>query len=176
MAPTQPLCTDHVKAYLSDISACRYDVPLIVYDHGCMKEIPAALAEQYRRVLATLMEGDLEALPMRLYEMGIYKRRSNQPLPRQVLDPLAREALAIVGAEPFRFSSESDIYDIIFDVKGQYLRELTDVGLPSDMVMVHRSLGGLFGNLCRLEASGDWRALLAPYVHSEEGEQVLPTS
>ena len=34
-----------------------------------------------------------------------------------------------------------------------------------DMVMVNRSLSGLFGNLCRLEASGRWRDLLAPYTN-----------
>lgn len=144
--------------------AFREDGCLIVYDHGCMKEIPEALAEQYRRVLATLMEGDLDALPMRLYEMGIYKQKSNRPVPRKILDPMAKEALAIVGPESFRFSSEAEIYDIVFDVKGQYLSELTDIGLPPDMVMVHRSLGGVFGNLCRLEASGNWRELLAPYA------------
>jgi predicted unusual protein kinase regulating ubiquinone biosynthesis (AarF/ABC1/UbiB family) len=144
--------------------AFREDGRLIVYDHGCMKEIPEVLAEQYRRVLACLMDGDLDALPMRLHEMGIYKRKSNRPIPRKILDPLAKEALAIVGPEPFRFSNETEIYEIVFDVKGQYLREMTDVGLPPDMVMVHRSLGGLFGNLCRLEAHGHWRELLAPYV------------
>jgi hypothetical protein len=134
-----------------------------------MKAIPEDLAEHYRQVLATLMDGDLDALPMRLYEMGIYKRKTNQPLPRALLDPLAKEALAIVGPEPFRFSNESEIYEIIFDVQGQYLRELTDVGLPPDMVMVNRSLGGLFGNLCRLEASGRWRDLLAPYARWSGG-------
>ena len=148
--------------------AFREHGELVVYDHGCMKEIPEALAEQYRRVLATLMEGDLEALPLRLYEMGIYKRKSNQPVPRAVLDPLASEALLIVGPEPFRFSNESEIYEIAFDVKGTHLRELTDVGLPPDMVMVNRSLGGVFGNLCRLEASGAWRQLLAPYARFSE--------
>lgn len=147
--------------------AFHEDGSLVVYDHGCMKEIPQALAEQYRRVLATLMDGDLEALPVRLQEMGIYKRKSNRPIPRAVLDPLATEAMAIVGPEPFRFSNESEIYEIVFDVKGQYLRELTDVGLPKDMVMVNRALSGLFGNLCRLEASGNWRQLLAPYAHRD---------
>jgi predicted unusual protein kinase regulating ubiquinone biosynthesis (AarF/ABC1/UbiB family) len=140
------------------------DGRLIVYDHGCMKEIPEALADQYRRVLATLLDGDLEALPLRLQEMGIFKKKSNRPIPRKILDPMAREAVAIVGAEPFRFSNESKIYEIAFDVNGQFLRELTDVGLPPDMVMVNRSLGGLFGNLCRLEACGRWRDLLMPYV------------
>ena len=150
--------------------AFREDGCLIVYDHGCMKEIPEPLAHQYGRVLATLMEGDLEALPTRLYEMGIYKRKANRPIPRKVLDPLAKEAMAIVGPEPFRFSSESEIYEIVFDVKGQYLREMTDVGLPPDMVMVNRSLGGLFGNLCRLEARGRWREMLASYVDWSEAE------
>ena len=129
-----------------------------------MKVIPADLAEHYRRMLFTLIDGDLEALPTRLYEMGIYKRRTNSPVPRAVLDPMAKEALAIVGEEPFTFSSESEIYAIALDVKGQYLKELTDVGLPPDMVMVNRSLGGVFGNLCRLEARGRWRDLLAPYA------------
>jgi predicted unusual protein kinase regulating ubiquinone biosynthesis (AarF/ABC1/UbiB family) len=144
--------------------AFREDGRLIVYDHGCMKEIPQALAEQYRQALITLMDGDLEALPGRLRDMGIFKRKDNQPVPREVLDPIAREAMVIVGPEPFRFSSDSEIYEIVFDVKGQHLAELTDVSLPADMVMVNRALGGLFGNLCRLEASGRWRDLLAPYV------------
>ena len=160
----------HADPNFANYAFCE-DGRLIVYDHGCMKEIPEALAEHYRRVLVTLMEGDLDALPMRLYDMGIYKRKSNQPLPREILDPMAIEALAIVGAEPFRFSNESAIYEIAFDVKGQYLRELTDVGLPKDMVMVNRSLGGVFGNLCRLEASGSWRQLLAPYARWSGGAE-----
>jgi predicted unusual protein kinase regulating ubiquinone biosynthesis (AarF/ABC1/UbiB family) len=144
--------------------AFREDGRLIVYDHGCMKEIPRALAGQYRQVLITLMDGDLAALPGRLRDMGIFKRKNNQPVPREVLDPIAREAMVIVGPEPFRFSSDSEMYGIVFDVKGQHLAELTDVNLPADMVMVNRTLAGLFGNLCRLEASGRWRDVLAPYV------------
>ena len=144
--------------------AFREDGSLIVYDHGCMKEVPAELASRYGRVLAKLIEGDLEALPVELQEMGIYKRKTNQPLPREVLDPIAEEAARIVGQAPYPFSSDSEIYEIAFDVKGEYLRDLTDVGLPPDMVMVHRSLGGLFGNLCRLESEGRWRELLEPYM------------
>ena len=147
--------------------AFREDGSIIVYDHGCMKEIPGELAEHYRRVLATLIDGDLDAMPERLKEMGVYRRRTGQPVSRAVLDPLAREAIEIVGPEPFCFTSESEIYEIVFDVKGQNLAELTDVGLPPDMVMVNRSLGGLFGNLCRLEACGRWRDLLEPYTSGD---------
>lgn len=142
------------------------DGRLIVYDHGCMKEIPEALAEQYARVLGALVAGDLEVLPGLLYEMGVYKQKSNQPLPRKILDPLAIEAIAMVGSEPFHFSNETQIYNMIFDMKSQYLSEFMDVSLPPDLVFVHRTLGGLFGNLCRLDAEGCWGELLAPYTSS----------
>lgn len=147
------------------------DGRIIVYDHGCMKEIPDTLARQYGRVLRTLLDGDLDALPERLFEMGIFKQKSNRPLSRELLEPMAREAMAIVGPEPFRFTNESEIYDLVFDMKSQYWSELTDVGLPPDMVMVHRSLGGMFGNLCRLEACSRWRDLLEPYAapRTEDG-------
>ncbi|HEY5647695.1 MAG TPA: AarF/ABC1/UbiB kinase family protein [Pseudomonadales bacterium] len=140
------------------------DGRLIVYDHGCMKEIPDELAGHYRGVLAALIDGDLKGLPGRLFEMGIYKRRSGGPVPLRLIEPLAREAMTIVGDAPFRFSSETDIYDILFDSRGLYFSELSDVVLPHDMVFVNRTLSGLFGNLCRLEAEDRWRDVLAPYV------------
>ncbi len=140
------------------------DGRLIVYDHGCMKEIPPALAEQYRGMLGALIEGDLSGLPQRLFDMGIYKRKSNRPVPLKVIEPLAREAMAIVGEAPFRFSRETDIYDMLFEAKTMYFSELVDVSLPHDMVFVNRTLSGLFGNLCRLEAEDRWRDVLAPYA------------
>ena len=139
------------------------DGRLIVYDHGCMKEIPEQLAGQYAAVLNALIRDDKEALPQLLYEMGIYKHRSGRPLPLAMLEPLAREAVAIVGPEAYRFSSETEIYEMIFDMKGQYLAELTDVALPPNMVFVNRTLSGLFGNLCRLGAEGRWGEVLRPF-------------
>jgi len=144
--------------------AFREDGRLVVYDHGCVKEIPESLATHYVEVLRALLDGDLAALPGIFFEMGIYKRKSGRPLPRAVLDPIAEQALRIVGPESFRFSADTEIYQILFDLKSQHFRELTDVALPPDMVFVNRTLSGLFGNLCRLEAEGRWRELLGRYV------------
>jgi predicted unusual protein kinase regulating ubiquinone biosynthesis (AarF/ABC1/UbiB family) len=154
---------------------------LIVYDHGCAKEVPEALAVSYARVLRALIDDDLAALPDLLFEMGIYRRKTGRPVLRKVLDPIAVQARDMVGPEPFRFSSETEIYDIVLGMKRQYLDELTDVSLPPDMVFVNRTLSGLFGNLCRLQSEGRWRDLLAPYARSvesspdrEQGEVPVP--
>lgn len=140
------------------------DGRLIVYDHGCMKEIPEALAESYAGVLGALIDGQTQILPRLFYDMGIYKRKSGKPLPMKILEPMIREAATIAGSEPYRFSSETEIYNMIFDLKSQYFHELTDVGLPPDMVFVNRTLSGLFGNLCRLQAEGRWGEVLRPFV------------
>lgn len=146
--------------------AFRDDGRIVVYDHGCMKEVPEALATGYRRVLGALIDQDLERLPGLLYEMGIYKRKSGRPVPLGVIEPLAREAMTIVGDAPFRFSRETDIYDLIFETKSRYLSEITDLALPRDTVFVNRTLSGIFGNLCRLGAEGQWRDVLAPWAET----------
>ncbi|MFV2089416.1 MAG: hypothetical protein ACC642_02060 [Pseudomonadales bacterium] len=103
-------------------------------------------------------------MPGILFDMGIYKRKAGKPVPRQILDPMVDLAQEIVGSEPYRFSAETEIYQTMFDLKGQYFSELTDVSLPPDMVFVNRSLSGLFGNLCRLEAEGLWRDELEEFI------------
>jgi predicted unusual protein kinase regulating ubiquinone biosynthesis (AarF/ABC1/UbiB family) len=143
------------------------DGRLIVYDHGCVKRVPEQLAKDYRGVLGALIEQDLEGLPERLRAMGICYRRSGEAVPRRLLDPLAREALTIVGSERFRFGRETDIYGVIVDESGSYLQELKDMALPPDLVFVNRTLSGLFGNLCSLGAEGRWRDVLGRFVIDE---------
>jgi len=140
------------------------DGRVIVYDHGCVKRIPAELALQYRRLLRALLDGDLQGLPGLLKEMGVYNRRTGRAMPVDLLSPLAREAMTIVGDAPFRFSRETDVYDILLDSKITYTSELAGLVLPADLVFVNRTLSGLFGNLCRLQAEGRWREVIEPFA------------
>lgn len=147
------------------------DGRLIVYDHGCVKRVPEQLAGDYRGVLGALIDQDLEGLPERLRAMGICYRRTGEAVPRRLLDPLAREAMIIVGAEPFRFSRETDIYGVIAGESGRYFKEMKDMALPSDLVFVNRTLSGLFGNLCSLGARGRWRDVLGRFVFDDADRQ-----
>jgi predicted unusual protein kinase regulating ubiquinone biosynthesis (AarF/ABC1/UbiB family) len=140
------------------------DGRLIVYDHGCIKRVPPPIANGYRRVLRSLIDQDLESIPDRLRELGIYYRKSGRPVPRRLLDPLAREAMNIVSGKAFQFSRETQIYNVILDESGSYLKESSDMALPPDLIFVNRTLSGLFGNLCSLGSSGDWAQIVEPYT------------
>jgi hypothetical protein len=48
------------------------------------------------------------------------------------------------------------------------------MALPPDLVFVNRTLSGLFGNLCRLEAEGQWRAVLEPFASAATGSAAAP--
>ena len=140
------------------------DGRLIVYDFGCVKRVPESVAEGYRKVLRSLIDQDLENLPARLKELGIYYRKSGNPVPRRLLDPVAREAMKIVGRDAFQFSRETEIYNVILDESGSYLKESSDMALPPDLIFVNRTLSGLFGNLCSLGSHGQWAAVLERYA------------
>ena len=140
------------------------DGRLIVYDHGCMKAIEPQLVRGYKRTLRALIDGDVAKLPGCLHDMGVYKRTGYQPIPAELLQPITDVACAIVGDEPYRFSGDTELYDTLFDMKLSDINEYNDINLPPDMVFVNRTLGGLFGNLCRLGPEGRWREILAPYA------------
>ncbi|MEE4360119.1 MAG: AarF/ABC1/UbiB kinase family protein [Pseudomonadales bacterium] len=144
--------------------AFREDGRLVVYDHGCVKQVPPAIADGCAGLLRACLDQDLGILPDRLHALGVYDRRTGAIVPRRVTDPLAREVLRILGPEAYRFSRDSTLYDTLLDRNGQYLAELTRLELPPDLMFVNRTLSGIFGNLCRLEASGHWRELLAPFA------------
>ena len=117
-------------------------------------------------VLEALIEKDKGALPQLLADMGVFKRSNRQPLPIELIEPIADVAVQIVGDVPYRFARDTDLYDILFELQSTRFSEINDTNLPPAMVFVNRTLGGLFGNLCRLQAQAQWKAILGPVVAS----------
>jgi predicted unusual protein kinase regulating ubiquinone biosynthesis (AarF/ABC1/UbiB family) len=142
--------------------AFREDGRLVVYDLGCVKRVPTATAEGCRALLRVCLDQDLAALPARLHALGIYDRRSGDPVLPQVVDPLAQEVLRVVAPQPYRFSRDSSLYRTVLADDGRYIAELMRLELPSELVFVNRTLSGLFGNLCQLGAEARWDQCLAP--------------
>ncbi|MEM6707678.1 MAG: AarF/ABC1/UbiB kinase family protein [Pseudomonadota bacterium] len=143
--------------------AFREDGTLVVYDQGCVKDVPEPLARGCRKLLDACLEQRLADLPDLLHALGVYDRSTGQRVPQAVIAPLAEQVLQIVGPEPFQFSRSNDLYSLLLDRNGSYLRELTRLELPPDLMFINRTLSGVYGNLCQLEAQGHWSHVIGSF-------------
>ncbi len=146
--------------------AFRETGQVVVYDYGCMKEIPADIAAGYSGLIDAVIHKDKAAIPGILHNMGVFKE-GGAPFPRGMTDPYVDLVQDIVRASPpYRFGDDSSIYEGLYDLGMTNWRDASDVRFPRDIVFIDRTLVGLFGNLGKLRASGPWRKLLLQYTAS----------
>ena len=144
--------------------AFREDGKVVVYDYGCMKEMPKKLADGYSRLMDAVISRRKTAVPGLLRDMGVCKE-GGTPLPREMTDPYVDLLQDIVRASPpYTFGEDRTIYDSLYELGMANWRDASDIQFPRDMVFVDRTLGGLFGNLGKLRATGPWRKLLREYT------------
>jgi predicted unusual protein kinase regulating ubiquinone biosynthesis (AarF/ABC1/UbiB family) len=149
--------------------AFREDGGVVVYDYGCMKEIPEDIASGYAGLMDAVIRKRKAAIPRLLVEMGVYKE-DGEPLPREMTDPYVDLMQDIVKASPqYTFGEDSSIYEALYDLGMANWQDATDIRFPRDAVFINRTLGGLFGNLGKLRATGPWRKLLRRYTRLQAG-------
>jgi predicted unusual protein kinase regulating ubiquinone biosynthesis (AarF/ABC1/UbiB family) len=147
--------------------AFREDGKVAVYDYGCMKEIPADLASGYSRLMNAVLDNRKAAIPGLLRDMGVYKGQRT-PLLRDMTDPYVDLVQEIVRASPpYTFGEDDSIYEAIYELGMSSWQDATDIRFPRDVVFIDRTLAGLFGNLCKLRATGPWRKLIRKYAASQ---------
>lgn len=148
--------------------AFREDGRVAVYDYGCVKEIPTDVAAGYSQLMDAVIHRRKAAIPEILRTMGVFKE-GDKPLPRDMTDPYVDLVLDIVRASPpFTFGEDSSIYEALYELGMTNWQDAADIRFPRDMVFIDRTLGGLFGNLNKLRATGPWRELLLKYTATRE--------
>jgi hypothetical protein len=146
------------------------DGRVIVYDFGCVKEVPADLAAGYAELLVAAVESKRSALPDIFRRLGVYKA-GGLPLPSEVIDEYFEILSPVLrAAPPYTFGEDPELYQRVLDISLRSWTEATDVRFPEDAIFIDRSLGGHFGNLSKLRATGPWRDLVlqfaGPVAHS----------
>ncbi len=146
--------------------AFRRDGRVVVFDFGCIKEVPLRLARGYRGMCRTALDGRIDELPALLKKMGVH-RVEGRPLDLALVEPWAALVLELLrSAPPYRFGVDDSVATRMFDAARSSLAEAGDVRFPPDIVFVNRTVGGHFGNLTRLKAEGPWRERLEQFVGS----------
>ena len=144
--------------------AFKADGRVVVYDYGCMKEIPENLASGYSRLMDAVISKRKTAVPGLLRKIGVFKE-GGAPLPRDMTDPYVDLVQDIVRASPpYTFGEDSSIYETLYDLGMSNWHNASDIRFPRDMVFIDRTLVGLFGNLSKLRATGPWRRLLRKFT------------
>ena len=153
--------------------AFREDGKVAVYDYGCMKQVPENIAAGYSGLIDAVIHRRKAAIPEILRDMGVFKE-GGTAFSRDVTDPYVDLMHDIVrAAPPYTFGDDNTIYEALYELGMSNWQEANDVRFPRDMVFIDRTLGGLFGNLCKLGATGPWRKLLRKYTapRSEPSEK-----
>lgn len=144
--------------------AFRRDGRVVVYDFGCVKEVPVRLSRGYRGLCRAALDGRGEEMPQLLLKMGMH-RADGGPVQDELIAPYLALVLELVRAKPaYRFGADDSVYGRLFDAARGSMSEASDLRFPSDIVFVNRTVVGHFGNLTRLRAAGPWRATLEHFV------------
>jgi len=153
----------HADPNLANFSF-RRDGRVVVYDHGCLKEVPLRLARGYRDLCRAALAGRVDELPELLRKMGMH-RLDGRPLEPALVEPWVALVLELLRpVPPYRFGVDDTVATRLLSAARTALAEAGDVRFPPDIVFVNRTVGGHFGNLGRLKAQGPWRERLEAFV------------
>ena len=112
------------------------------------------------------LSADAARIPDALLKMGV-GTESGEPLSRELLDPYFELLVELLREDPpYTFGEDEEIYDKLFELGIANWSKATDITFPQDLVFIDRSLGGHFGNLARLGATGPWRRLVREYAEA----------
>jgi len=137
---------------------------IIVYDFGCMKEVPEKLHKGYVRLIRSALNQKFQVFPQILQSMGVHKANGT-PLSAGLVSDVAEVLYEFIQpGVTYTFGECSDIYSRIQSVGFRHIGESMSIVFPRDVIFIDRTLIGHFGNLCRLNATADWRTMLKDHV------------
>lgn len=133
------------------------DGRVVVYDFGCVKEIPPRLLSGYKKLCSAALFGRGEEIPGILAGMGVH-RADGSPLPGEMVFPYLELIMEVLEpGDSYRFGEDSRVYRRLIDLAWSNIGNASDIRFPRDIIFINRTVVGHFGNLSRLRASGPWR-------------------
>ena len=145
------------------------DDRIVLYDFGCVKRFPAPFVEGIVKLVRDAFLGRYASLPSDLNALG-YVDKGKEPLPLEVYEMYADAAFS-AWRKPrlFNFGATS-LQNRLFDLHGRYWQKAFDFDAPPDAIFMHRSFGGMYGNLRKLKAKVPVYDLIVKYLKLSESD------
>jgi len=152
--------------------AFRPDGTIVLYDFGCVKQIPDPIIAAYGATIRCGLEEDYAGVERGLAALGVL----NPDGPRVEYEYYKswRDifALPFLTSDTFDYAKSTIHDEVIKQVPGA-LKRLESFQPPPELVFIDRAVAGHYGNLRKIGARGRPLALLWPYIYPA-GEP-LPT-
>jgi predicted unusual protein kinase regulating ubiquinone biosynthesis (AarF/ABC1/UbiB family) len=140
------------------------DGRVVVYDFGCLKRVPPAIAEGYAKLVRAVLEDRRLDIPELLLGLGVY-RTGPLAIDQEIIDPYFDLLRELVRAEPsYTFGEDERFYEKIMELGAANWTQSMDTHFPEDIIFIDRSLAGHFANLTTLRAQGPWRQIAEQYT------------
>jgi predicted unusual protein kinase regulating ubiquinone biosynthesis (AarF/ABC1/UbiB family) len=134
----------------------RANGDVVLYDLGCMKVVPDNISKAYASAARCIFMHDERSIPGLLMEAGIH-RTNGDPVSMDFLEPHIRLIQEIFPDTETAFGSDPFVYARIVELSRESWEESHNIVFPADILFIHRTLAGHFGNLRRLAARRNWR-------------------
>ncbi len=146
--------------------AFRRDGSVVLYDFGCVKQIPDAIIEAYGQTIRCGLEEDYAGVEAGLRALGVLNP-DGPPVELEYYKPWRDIfALPFLADDIFDYGRSTIHDDVIKQVPGA-LKRLESFQPPSELVFIDRAIAGHYGNLRKIGARGRFLAMLRPYIYPE---------
>ena len=153
----------HADPNLANFSFLE-DGRVIVYDFGCVKQVPEPIGSGYAMLFLAALDGRTEEIPEILRRIGVYGR-DGSALPEDLVEPYVVLFAEILREEPpYTYGEDEDLYQKLMELGMSNWSRAMEIQFPEDIIFIDRTLGGHFGNLSRLRATAPWRELVRRYA------------
>ena len=146
--------------------AFQTDGKIILYDFGCMKEVPDYLHIGLSSMAKSVLNDKLEEIPNLLMTMGVHKS-NKKTIPIDMIEPYFNMFKDAFRKEPeYIFGEDRKFYQKLIELGKTNLPRSNDISIPKDIIFIDRTVVGTIGNLRKLFARGSWRKIMKKYINN----------
>lgn len=139
------------------------DGRLIIYDFGCVKRVPEPIAVNYKAVVRDLLDDATHTIPSHLKLAGIHMRNGD-PVSHSFLEPILAFYADTFPDREVGFAGSPDVYARLWEIGSRDFFESRNIVFPPDILFIHRTFGGHFGNLRALGPVANWHDFVRTVV------------
>lgn len=146
--------------------AARHDGSLVIYDFGCTKTLPVAVAENYRAITLAALASHAGGLESGLIKLGARNTRHTVALPQAFYQPWLTLTQQCFSDVPVNFAT-FPLAERVIKLSREALPQWRAFQPVPDIVMINRTLGGHYWNLREIGCELALRPLITDLLRAD---------